>query len=119
MPFVGVDTTVLLALSSAITGSLGGTVNSIAVGLIDIAVAITPAVLVTRRSILDGTTPALTVPSITDTISVHIVNTAPLNAEVTIDPIMSPFTTDEGLIVVPRLLIDPIDPVSALAELAV
>ena len=87
--------------------------------MIDSAVALTPVVFETLRSSLDGTTPALTVPSTTATISVLNVNWLPLNPEVIIDPSSSPFTTAEGLIVVPRLLINPIDPVSLLNELAI
>jgi hypothetical protein len=87
IPAAGAVIVELLAVSFAITGSFGGTVKSTRAGLTDIDVAVTPAGFVTLKSILDGTTPALTVPSITETISVLAVNALPLNAEVPIEPI--------------------------------
>jgi hypothetical protein len=86
IPVAGAVIVELLAVSFAITGSFGGTAKSTCAGLTDIEVAVTPAEFVTLKSILDGTTPALTVPSITELISVLAVNALPLYAVVTIDP---------------------------------
>ena len=63
IPADGDATNAVRAVSSATTGSLGGTANSTAELLIVNLVASVPELLVTLNAILDGIVAALTAPS--------------------------------------------------------
>jgi hypothetical protein len=117
IPLVGVGTAAVLAVSSAMTGNLGGAVNSTADALIDILTALVPVELVAPKSILEGTTPVLTVPSTTEVMSAARIKVVPSNAEDTIDPISSSAIIVVGEINVPLLLTKPTDDVADPAEL--